>query len=196
MEQLLISPKILKIIAVFLSFDQPLYVREIARKLNFPPATVSRILQRLLRRELLTSQKKGNLKLFQLNPHFPSLPEIKSLVQKESGQIPLLTQALKQIPLVSLATVYGSAAKNQLTSTSDIDLLIVGSPPVDELNQQLNRLEKTLSREINYSLYSPKEFFSEKKKPGFLRHVLSQQTINIINRPFYEPEKKLKKHYS
>jgi len=196
MEQLLISPKILKIIAVFLSFDQPLYVREIARKLNFPPATVSRILQRLLRRELLTSQKKGNLKLFQLNPHFPSLPEIKSLVQKESGQIPLLTQALKQIPLVSLATVYGSAAKNQLTSTSDIDLLIVGSPPVDELNQQLNRLEKTLSREINYSLYSPREFFSEKKKPGFLRHVLSQQTINIINRPFYEPEKKLKKHYS
>lgn len=192
----MISPKILKIIAVFLSFDQPLYVREIARKLNFPPATVSRILQRLLRRELLTSQKKGNLKLFQLNPHFPSLPEIKSLVQKESGQIPLLTQALKQIPLVSLATVYGSAAKNQLTSTSDIDLLIVGSPPVDELNQQLNRLEKTLSREINYSLYSPKEFFSEKKKPGFLRHVLSQQTINIINRPFYEPEKKLKKHYS
>lgn len=192
----MISPKILKIIAVFLSFDQPLYVREIARKLNFPPATVSRILQRLLRRELLTSQKKGNLKLFQLNPHFPSLPEIKNLVQKESGQIPLLTQALKQIPLVSLATVYGSAAKNQLTSTSDIDLLIVGSPPVDELNQQLNRLEKTLSREINYSLYSPKEFFSEKKKPGFLRHVLSQQTINIINRPFYEPEKKLKKHYS
>jgi len=196
MEQLLISPKILKIIAVFLSSEQPLYVREIARKLNFPPATVSRILQRLLRRELLTSQKKGSLKLFQLNLHFPSLPEIKSLVQKESGQISLLTQALKQIPLVSLATVYGSAAKNQLTSTSDIDLLIVGNPPVDKLNQQLNRLEKTLSREINYSLYSPKEFFSEKKKPGFLRHILSQQTINIINRPFYEPEKKLKKHYS
>lgn len=196
MEQLLISPKILKIIAVFFGSGQPLYVREIARKLALPPATVSRILQRLLHRELLTSQKKGNLKLFQLNPHFPSLPEIKSLVQKESGPVPLLTQALKQIPLVSLATVYGSAVNNQLTSTSDIDLLIVGYPSVDELNQQLNRLEKTLSREINYSLYSPKEFFSEKKKPGFLRHILNQQTINIINRPFYEPEKKLKKHYS
>lgn len=183
MEQLLISPKILKIIAVFFGSGQPLYVREIARKLALPPATVSRILQRLLRRELLTSQKKGSLKLFQLNPHFPSLPEIKSLVQKESGPVPLLTQALKQIPLVSSVTVYGSAANNQLTSTSDIDLLIVGSPPVDELNQQLNRLEKTLSREINYSLYSPEEFSRQKTKPGFLKYILQQPHQTIINNP-------------
>ncbi|MCG2691476.1 nucleotidyltransferase domain-containing protein [Microgenomates group bacterium] len=197
MEQLSLNPKLLKLLSVFVfNPNQSFYVRELAKKTLLPVSTTSRLLDKLLNQQILQFTTKGSLKLFQLNLNHPSLPEIKSLVQKESGQISLLTQALKQIPLVSLATVYGSAAKNQLTSTSDIDLLIVGSPPVDELNQQLNRLEKTLGREINYSLYSPKEFFSEKKKPGFLRHVLSQQTINIINRPFYEPEKKLKKHYS
>lgn len=196
MEQLVISPRLLKILATFLENQQPLYVREIARKINLAPATTSRLLQKLMSMEVVTSQKKGNLKLFRLNHHYPSLPEIKSLAQKESGRIPLLAQALKQIPMISLATVYGSAASNQLISTSDIDLLIVGHPPLDALNQQLNRLEKTLGRKINYSLYSPEEFFAEKKKPGFLKQILSQPAINIINRSFYEPEKKLKTDYS
>lgn len=178
----MISPRILKVLAVFLETGQPLYVREIARKLNFPPATVSRILKRLINQELLTSQTRGTLKLFQLNPNHPSLPEIKGLAQKESGQIPLLSKTLKEIPMVSSATVYGSAAKNQLTSTSDIDLLIVGRPPVDQLNQKLNHVEKTLGREINYSLYSPGDFSRQKNQPGFLKYILNQPHQTIIGK--------------
>ena len=180
MEQSLISPKVLKIVAVFLESDQPLYVREIARKLDLSPATVSRILKGLISQELVISQTRGSLKLFQLNPNHPSLPEITGLAQKEAGRIPLITRVLKQIPLVHSATVYGSAAKNQLTSTSDIDLMIVGTPPVDDLNQKLNRLEKTLGREINYSLYSPDEFSQQKSRPGFLKYILNQPHQTII----------------
>lgn len=178
----MISPRTLKIVAVFLETGQPLYVREIARKLNFPPTTVSRILRRLVNQELLISQVKGTLKLFQLNPNHPSLPEIASLAQKESGQIPLLAQTLKQVSRVSSATVYGSAASNQLTSTSDIDLLIVGRPPVDQLNQKLNHIEKTLGREINYSLYSPEDFSRQKNQPGFLKYILDQPHQTIIGK--------------
>jgi len=195
MKQLLISPRILKILAILLQSNQPLYVREIARKSNFPPATVSRILQHLVQQELVNFQIKGNVKLFRLNQNHPSFPEIKSLAQKEAGQIPLLTQVLKQVPLITSAVIYGSAAKNDLSSTSDVDLIIVGSPPVDQLNQTLNQLEKTLGREINYSLYSPEEFFVERKKNGFLKHILNQKTIILINRPLYEPEKKVKTDY-
>ena len=180
MEQSLISPKILKIVAVFLESGQLLYVREIARKLSLSPATVSRLLKNLVGQELLTSQKKGSLKLFQLNANHPSLPEISGLAQKEAGRIPLITRVLKQIPLVSSATVYGSAAKDQLSSASDIDLMIVGTPPVDDLNHRLNRLEKTLGREINYSLYSPDEFSQQKSKPGFLKYILNQPHQTII----------------
>lgn len=182
MEQLSISPRTLKIVAVFLGTNQSLYVREIARKTSLPPATVSRILQRLIDQELVVFQIKGNLKLFQLNQNHPSLPEIKALTQKEVGQIPLLTQKLCRLPLINSATVYGSAASNQLTSSSDIDLLIVGQPPVDRLNQELNRLEKNLGREINYSLYSPEEFSRQKNQPGFLKYILSQPHQTIIGK--------------
>lgn len=168
--------------AVFLQTDSPLYVREIARKITLPPATVSRILQHLVKQELAVFQIKGNLKLFQLNQNHPSLPEIKALAQKESGQIPLLAQTLKQIPLVNSATVYGSAASNQLTSLSDIDLIIVGEPPIDKLNQQLNLLEKTLNREINYSLYSEAEFAKQKNQPGFLQYILTQPHQVILGK--------------
>lgn len=182
MEQLSLNPKLLKLLSVFVfNPNQSFYVRELAKKNLLPVSTTSRLLDKLLNQQILQFTTKGSLKLFQLNLNHPSLPEIKSLAQKELGQISLLTQALKQIPLVSSVTVYGSAANNQLTSTSDIDLLIVGKPPVDELNQQLNRLEKTLSREINYSLYSPEEFSRQKIKPGFLKYILQQPHQTIIN---------------
>lgn len=183
MEQLSLNPKLFKLLSVFaLNPNQSFYVRELAKKCLLPVSTTSRLLDKLLNQQLLQFTTKGSLKLFQLNLNHPSLPEIKALAQKESGQIPLLTQTLKQIPLVNSATVYGSAAANQLTSLSDIDLIIVGEPPIDKLNQQLNRLEKTLGREINYSLYSPDEFLQQKSKPGFLQYILSQPHQIIIGR--------------
>lgn len=181
MEQLFLNPKLLKLLSVFaLSPNQSFYVRELAKKTLLPVSTTSRLLNKLLNQQILQFTTKGSLKLFQLNLNHPSLPEIKKLAQKESGRISLLTQTLEQIPLVSSATVYGSAANNQLTSLSDIDLLIVGHPPVDKLNQQLNRLEKTLGREINYCLYSPEEFSQQKTRPGFLKYVLNQPYQTII----------------
>lgn len=182
MEQLSISPRTIKILAVFIETEQPLYVREIGRKISLPPATVSRILQRLIRQELVSFQIKGNLKLFQLNQNHPLLPEIKSLAQKQAGQIPLIKQQLGRLPQIKQAFIYGSAAGGQLTSTSDIDLVIIGNPPVDDLNQDLNQLEKTLGREINYSLFSEAEFTKQKSLPGFLQYILNQPHQVILGK--------------
>lgn len=182
MEQLSLNPRLLKLLSVFvLNPDQQFYVRELAKKNRLPASTTSRLLDKLLDQQILQFNTKGSLKLFQLNTRHPYLLEIKNLVTKEHGLEPRLFATVRSLPGINFASIYGSAASGRLDSHSDIDLLLVGSPPVDQLNQSLNKLEKTLGREINYTLYSLNEFRQKKKQPGFLNTVLKGKHSVIIN---------------
>lgn len=83
MKQFNLNSKSLELLSqFFLHKNQPLYVREIAKNLNWPASTVSRLLKNLESQELVHSTQKGNLKLLQLNSQHPCFPEIKNLVKK------------------------------------------------------------------------------------------------------------------
>ncbi|MCX6817039.1 MAG: nucleotidyltransferase domain-containing protein [Candidatus Beckwithbacteria bacterium] len=198
MKQLNLSNKHYRILSVFFLEKKPFYVRELAKKLSWPASTISRLLNQLACWEILNFSIKGNLKIYSLNHFHPYLIDLQNLAIKQFGPTKLIQEVVNKTPNIVYSCIYGSAAKNKLTAASDIDLIIVGSPNIDRLNKSFNHLEKVLGREINYTFYSPEEFLSEKKKAGFLKRVLTQPIINIINvnRPFYEPENKIKKHYS
>lgn len=182
MKQFNLNSKTLELINQLFSHpNQPLYVREIAKNLSWPASTVSRLLTNLEKQELIHSSPKGRLKLFKINLLHPLLPEIKSLTNKQYGYVAQISSVINRLPNISQALIYGSTANQKLKSTSDIDLLIVGSPPVDQLNSKLNQLEIKLNRPINYTLYSNKEFDVEKNKPGFLSSILKAKTIPLIN---------------
>lgn len=181
MEQLNLSPRLIKLLSLFFTNPkQSLYVRQIASALKWAPSTTSRLLKKLENLELLESSIKGNLKLFNINLAHPLTKDLKSIINKQHNYPSLINHSLKKLPRINSVSIYGSAKNNKLTATSDIDLLIVGSPPIDKLNHLLGQLEKKISRPINYSLYSLKEFKTEAKKPGFLASVLSTKPTKII----------------
>lgn len=183
MEQFGLSSKLLKLLSIFfLDPKKPFYVRSVAKNLRWPVSTTSRLLTKLQQLEILNSKIQGNLKFYELNPRYPLFSELQNIIHKQFGPTPLIQKILSATHGVSLASIYGSAAKNQLSSLSDIDLLIVGSPPIDKLNHQLNQLEKVINREINYTLYSQAEFQKERHCPGFLATILKQKHIKLINR--------------
>ncbi|MFH2062267.1 MAG: nucleotidyltransferase domain-containing protein [Candidatus Beckwithbacteria bacterium] len=187
MKQFNLNSKNLKLLSEFFNHpNQPLYVRQVAKNLSWPASTTSRLLSNLEKLELLRASLKGRLKLFQINPHHPLLPEIKSLVNKQYGYITQITLIINKISQINQAFIYGSATTQKLNSNSDIDLLIVGSPPIDQLNTKLNKLESQLNRPVNYTLYSDKEFKAEKIKPGFLSKILNSKTISLINNSIHE----------
>ena len=75
----------------------------------------------------------------------------------------------------------GKAKKRVETATSDVDLMIVGSVDMDQLDTILRDLEKDLGREINYVLCSRSEFKAKRKKQdGFVMGVLSGEKVILI----------------
>ncbi|MCI0402639.1 MAG: nucleotidyltransferase domain-containing protein, partial [Acidobacteria bacterium] len=79
------------------------------------------------------------------------------------------------------ACLFGSFARNQQDAASDIDLLVIGEPRFQELENTLRALERQLGRDINYTVLSCKEFRSRKaRRDPFLAAVMSGERVDLV----------------
>jgi len=134
------------------------YVRELAGILKVDPTNLSRELSRLERDGLFTLRVRGNQKHFRLNAKYPLFHEVRGIVLKSAGIVPMLRRALSGVPKIKDAYLYGSLAKKQSDKHSDIDILIIGEPDLDVLEAAVRHLERSLRREVNYTLFDEREF--------------------------------------
>ena len=93
----------------------------------------------------------GRQKYFQLNHEYPLFDEVRSIVAKTIGVVPQIAKSLKKLEGVQEAYLYGSFARNQQDSASDIDVLVVGNPKGGALAEEMRKLERRLGREISSS---------------------------------------------
>ena len=79
------------------------------------------------------------------------------------------------------AYLFGSYASNKMDSSSDIDLLAIGTHSVLALQRIIVKLQKDTGREFNVINLSPKEFEKKKKdKDTFINSVFKTKIIRII----------------
>ena len=168
-------------------FGQPersFFLNELLRLSGLSSASLQRELKRLSESGVLQSRRMGNLRVFKANPASPLYPELVSLTRKTCGVPAVLMQGLEPLaPKLSLALVYGSVAKQEDTSTSDIDLMLAGVDlTLAEVLQHLQAAEIALGRKVNPTLYTIKEFEQRRADPdSFVSKVLSQPTINLLD---------------
>jgi len=95
--------------------------------------------------------------------------------------VPSLTAALKPFGgRIDLAFLYGSIARGEEHSASDVDLAIVGTLRQIDLLPALRKLEARFHREVNVTLFSPQEFRARLTGGDhFLRSVLKGKTISL-----------------
>jgi len=130
---------------------------------------------------VLVSEYKANARYFKANKEYPLYKELKSIVFKTVGVSGGLKKMLKKVENINFSFIYGSYAKAKENYLSDIDLVIIGSPDEDLLIKELDKLEDVLNREINYKLYSLRDFKKEiKEKEPFLLEILTDKKIMII----------------
>lgn len=162
----------------FTNTDQEYYLRQLERLLGLSVANIRRELLKLNKAGLFKMRAVGNLTFYSLNKDYPLYNELKSIVFKTVGVEGSLREIIKAIKGIEGAVIYGSFASGEETGKSDIDLLIIGEPDEESLMAELDKLEKQLSREINYIIYSRKEFNNRKlKKDSFLRNILTRPKI-------------------
>jgi len=157
------------------------YLRELERILDFSVGNIRRELINLENSGLFLSENKGNLVYFFLNKKYPLLKEVKSIILKTSGVSKILRNNLKKIKDVNQAFIYGSFAAGDERADSDIDLMIIGKVDEEKLIEEINKIEKKLQRDINYTIYE-KHDFKKKKEDGnaFIIDILKKKKIFLI----------------
>ena len=158
-----------------------LHLRDLAERLKVDPSNLSKELGRLEREGLFRSEVSGRQKYFQLNRAYPLFKEVRSIVAKTIGAVPLLAESLKKIAGIDEAYMYGSFARGREDRVSDIDLLVIGTPRSDVLAEAVRKLERQLGREINYTVLAVKEFKSRRdRKDAFLANVRHNKRVSLI----------------
>lgn len=168
---------------VFGQPDRSFFLNELLRLSGLSSASLQQELKRLTEFGVLQSTRMGNLRVFKANPESPLFPELVSLTRKTCGVAAMVMQSLEPLrPKLSQALIYGSVAKQEDTSASDIDLMLVGMDlTLAEVLQHLQSAENLLGRKINPSCYTLKEFEQRRGDPdSFVNKVLAQPTINLL----------------
>ena len=161
--------------------ERSFYMQEIGRILGKKPGTFQRAINNMVSEGVLISEYKANARFFQANKKYPIYKELKSIVFKTVGVQGRIRDALEEIGNVKFTFIYGSYAKARETYVSDIDLVVIGNANEDTLIKVLDSLEDKFQREINYKLYTFKEFKKEiKEKEPFLLEIMRDKKIMLI----------------
>lgn len=181
LQKLFTSKTRLKLLTLFMmNPGREMYVREIARSTEENINSVRRELANLEKIGLLKSERRGNSKYYAVNKKMPIYNELASIILKTEGVAKVLQDSLSGIG-IETTFIYGSFASGKARVDSDIDIFIIGEINEDELILKIREVEKRLSREINYVLFTTGEFERrEKRKDPFVLNVLKEPKIMLI----------------
>ncbi|MEK7203058.1 MAG: nucleotidyltransferase domain-containing protein [Patescibacteria group bacterium] len=170
-----------KILQLFFADTQKrYYLRELERLLGLSVGNIRRELIALEKTSLFLREKQGNQVYYSLNKQAPIFEEFKKIISKTIGLEANLKKELKKVEGIKQAFIFGSFAKGEEQSASDIDLMIIGKVNEDLLIKKISQLEFLLKREINYHLFSETEWQKKFKTNSFLKAVVNGPKIKII----------------
>jgi len=157
------------------------FMTELARHLDTTPSSLQRELESLVAAGLLLRRQDGRRTYFKANADSPLFPELHGLFDKTTGLVPALKSALTRFDArIQLAFLYGSVARGEEHSASDVDLMVVGTLKQIDLLPALRKLETRFRRDVNVTLYSPDEFRRKLAADDhFLHSVLKGKTIPL-----------------
>jgi predicted nucleotidyltransferase len=163
--------------------DRTYYATELIGLAGAGSGGVQRELARLEESGLVTVRRLGTQKHYQANPDSPLFSELVGIARKTTGLAEPLRKALAPLASrIAAAFVYGSVAKRQDTSRSDIDLLIVSDKiSYADAFAVLEPLASKLGRPVNPTVYSRQELRRRiKEGRSFTKRVLEQPKLWVI----------------
>lgn len=128
----IIQPCCEKIISLFYKDKgAKIHLRGIARNTELNENSVTRFLKQLEERQILHSEREGNLKKYSIKTNdftytiftYFDIKRFHSLPSMRKNAILYFLKELKEKPVITL--LFGSTAKNNFNKHSDIDLLLI-----------------------------------------------------------------------
>ena len=165
----------------FLNPDSQYYINELARILELDPKNTETKLKEFEKEGLFKSEFRGKQRYFFLAKDNPVLEHYRQIFLKTYGIEKRLKDMLSNIKGLKEAYIFGSYASNKMDSSSDIDILAIGTHSVLELQRVIAKLQKDTGREFNVTNLSLNEFEAKKKnKDPFINSVFKTKIIRLV----------------
>ena len=162
--------------------DEGFYLRQLARAAGVGLGAVQREVRRLSEVAIIRRTVRGRQVYYQANSDCPIFGELKSLVVTTAGVGDVLRAAMAPLAeRIRVGLVYGSIARGEERSDSDVDVLVVGDVTFAETVSALAAAQQSLRREINPIVYPLAEFRSKLAADHhFLKSVLNETKFFLI----------------
>ena len=182
LEKLFSSKARVEVLRLFLSNPaDSFYQKQISDLTGQPVMAVQREIQKLLSLELIEKSVSGKRVSYKANRGNPIFEELKGIFLKYTGIAEVLKKDLAHNNRIKIAFIYGSYARGKETTTSDIDLFIMGTISSRELSTLLSKPKQQLGREINYTVMPDTELRCKvRANDHFLTSLISGKKIFII----------------
>ena len=170
------------ILALYFSHpEKKYYLRQLEKILHFPVQNIRRELINLEKNSIFKREKSGNQVFYFLNRKSPIYSDIRNIISKTIGIENQIRESLSGISGIKKAFIFGSFADGTQDTLSDIDIIIMEDIDEDVLIEKISRLENKFEREINYHIYSEKEFRERRNEENsFISKILSKPVIFLI----------------
>ena len=183
LEELFISRVRVKILQLFLSSpaDSLFHVREIVRRVSEEINAVRRELARMEKFGMVTSEWRANRRLYHFRKDYIFFRELLSLVAKTTGLGGNLVKNKAKLGKIRFSFISTRFLKGGLSNSEDVDLLVVGSIVLPELQAFISDEQAKREQEINYSFMDEAEFkFRVKRRDPFILRVLMQSKVMLV----------------
>jgi len=157
--------------------NRSLYIRQLSKELGLAFSAVYKEIEKLKSLGLVTEERKGRIRLFTINKESIIYDELRRLLLKTTALGQQLKSSLPELEKAKYVLTYGSVARGEELETSDVDLLIIGDIAEENLIAGIRKVEKEIGREINYILWSEREF---EKRVKTKHHLLTEIADNPI----------------
>jgi len=174
LEKLFTSKNRIKILKYLLFENQETHIREISKELKISSSAVKKEIDNLIELDLIKKQKNQLI----LNKKSNILNDLKNIFIKTDYLYYPIKEAINKIKKIKFALIFGSFARGDYSSESDVDLMIIGDLKLSEILRLTNPVEDKIGREINPVAWTI-ESLKKQKNSAFVRDIFKKGVIMI-----------------
>jgi len=168
---------------LYLHPDGEYSLTDAARHIGVTPRAVHAEASRLVAGGLILDRRVGNTRMLRAADGTPLTRPLTDLLAVTYGPLPVLTDAVRSVPGVQRAYIYGSWAARYSGEIGpvpvDVDVLVIGTADLDDLEEAARQSEPVLGREVNIRRIRPDVWEGEGASDPFLASVRSKPLVEL-----------------
>lgn len=163
------------------------HLRELVRRTGLSFSPIHREVALLTQVDLITRQQEGRQVYYAANVQSPIHAELRAIFAKTCGVTDVLREALAPLATrITCAFVFGSVAKAEEKSASDVDVMVIGNLSFMEVATALRPAQEKMGREINPTVYTAADFAQRLQQGNpFLKRVMTETRLPLFG---HEPD--------